>query len=326
MTFCMPNNGQTAQTSSRGSRAQQKCYCCWNQDILESKDDVPIATLDSGVDEQQDVLKLRILSGAAAAKPILQDSMDAVVESSRQSDYFDRDIEDLKKMEQVKSPAPSTGKRFVFPASRAEYVGEWNGYAREGFGVQKWYDGASYAGQWATNGSHGSGRFEDKKGNVYIGEWEESKASGKGMYKHANQNFSYQGEWLQDKTHGYGIAQLPDGTEYAGQFVRGSRHGYGVLRRDGRLVYMGQWHQDEFHGKGVYNTPAQGEIYGTWSNSRLNGICRYAWADGTLYEGMMKDDLRDGFGVLMWKDGTRFEGFWVAGNMAEQGRLIGKPL
>ena len=39
----------------------------------------------------------------------------------------------------------------------ATYDGEWIGGFRDGYGVQKWPDGAQYEGQWKDNRAHGKG-------------------------------------------------------------------------------------------------------------------------------------------------------------------------
>jgi len=319
MTFCMPN-----RSHAEPSRRDQKCYCCWGGYDTESKDDLPGLGQNNATGDEhmgEDILKLTILSsGGRPAQPVFRDKDGE--ETRHQADYFSRDLDDMNDMERTKTKAPLRGQRVVFPSSGAEYAGEWEGYAREGMGSQRWLDGAEYCGQWSQNAANGRGSFKDPKGNIYTGEWEDSQASGLGCYVDVNQSFSYTGEWREDLPHGHGVTQLPDGTEYSGYFHHGSRHGFGILRKDGQIVYIGRWLQDEFHGKGVYYSPQGAEIHGTWSNSRLTGVARYVWPDGTMYEGEMKDGIRDGFGALTWPDGSSFKGFWIAGAMAENGRLV----
>eukprot|EP00971_Amphidinium_carterae_P043314 852272-Amphidinium_carterae.1 len=280
MTFCLPS-----RTHAEPSRRDEKCYCCWGGPGMESKDDLPVVGQSSATGEEHtgvDVLKLTILhSGSQPPRPVLSEADDV---GGHQADYFSRDLDDLCSMQTSTIEAPTSGKRIVFPSSGAEYIGEWDGYAREGMGQQRWRDGTFYCGQWSQNAAKGRGSFHDQHGNVYTGAWYSSKANGLGSYTSANQNFTYTGEWRQDLPHGYGVTHLPDGTEYAGSFHHGSRHGFGILSKDGKTVYIGRWLQDEFHGKGVYYSAEGAAIHGTWSNSRLTGVARYVWPDGTVYD------------------------------------------
>ena len=43
----------------------------------------------------------------------------------------------------------------------------------------------------------------------------------------------YQGEYKEDKEHGYGICIWPDGSKYSGGWYAGQKHGLGVYRRPG---------------------------------------------------------------------------------------------
>lgn len=45
------------------------------------------------------------------------------------------------------------------------------GEQRQGFGIQKWSDGAVYMGEWVDNKAEGKGVFWHAEGDVYVGEF-----------------------------------------------------------------------------------------------------------------------------------------------------------
>lgn len=44
-----------------------------------------------------------------------------------------------------------------------------------------------------------------------------------------NSNNWYDGEWFEDKKHGFGQRQYPDGTKYKGDYLDDSRNGQGTM-------------------------------------------------------------------------------------------------
>ena len=48
---------------------------------------------------------------------------------------------------------------------------------RDGFGIQRWSDGARYEGQWKQNKAHGKGKFFHVDGDVFEGEWQYDKGN-----------------------------------------------------------------------------------------------------------------------------------------------------
>lgn len=50
--------------------------------------------------------------------------------------------------------------------------------------------------------------------------------SGRGTFKWPDKRI-YEGDYLEDKRHGYGIFSWPDGRKYKGNWVQGKQHGKG---------------------------------------------------------------------------------------------------
>ena len=61
-------------------------------------------------------------------------------------------------------------------------------------------------------------QFRD--GDIYEGEWFNDKAHGFGIYKHIN-GAIYEGEWENDQQSGKGKESWPDGSVYTGDFLNG---------------------------------------------------------------------------------------------------------
>lgn len=52
--------------------------------------------------------------------------------------------------------------------------------------------------------------------------------NGKGVYKWEDGR-TYEGEYLNDKKHGYGEYTWADGRKYIGQWAEGKQHGLGII-------------------------------------------------------------------------------------------------
>ena len=64
---------------------------------------------------------------------------------------------------------------------------------RDGFGVQKWQDGAIYDGNWKNDVKNGYGTLNYANGDVYTGDWKDDMADGYGTYISVYQNYKYEG-------------------------------------------------------------------------------------------------------------------------------------
>lgn len=110
--------------------------------------------------------------------------------------------------------------------------------------------------------SFGYGKFEFQNKIVYIGSY---KTTSNGKYRHGkgkvihptpdNLNLgkeTYEGDWVDDKMHGYGIYHYPNGDIYEGEFVNNKHHGYGKYYFTDGSRYEGDWFDHKMHGTGNY--------------------------------------------------------------------------
>ena len=72
-----------------------------------------------------------------------------------------------------------------------------SGEIRQGYGIQKWVDGAVYEGHWNNNKAEGWGTFWHAEGDIYVGEFKADQANGQGTYTHVNGS-RYEGAWVND--------------------------------------------------------------------------------------------------------------------------------
>lgn len=109
----------------------------------------------------------------------------------------------------------------------------------------------------------------------YDGEWENDKYHGFGTYYSDNKKI-YEGEWQHGERHGRGIYYYDEIISYDGEWQNGKRNGKGIYYNNGLKFYEGDWQNDKYHGKGIYY--------------RNDGI--------KFYEGDVQDDKRHGKGKL----------------------------
>ncbi|XP_030386906.1 MORN repeat-containing protein 3 [Scaptodrosophila lebanonensis] len=134
----------------------------------------------------------------------------------------------------------------------------------------------------------------------------------------------YEGKWLNNRHHNYGVKTSKRGLIYEGEWRNGERHGYGTLRRlcpDGRAqrIYVGQWQQNERWGEGkqFYN---DGSVYfGRWRQNMRHGLGIKWYADGRIYVGQWAQDKMHGLGVLYNVNGNRYEGVFEHGEKSGEG-------
>lgn len=109
-----------------------------------------------------------------------------------------------------------------------EYKGGRLNGEKDGFGVQKWKDGAVYLGLFKSNRANGLGIFKHSDGDEYKGEFINDRACGYGLYRHSN-GATYEGYWLDDCQNGIGQEKWSDNSEYEGYYVKGKKQGLGMI-------------------------------------------------------------------------------------------------
>ncbi|CAK4104720.1 unnamed protein product [Aphanomyces euteiches] len=197
---------------------------------------------------------------------------------------------------------------------------------RSGQGVLKFANGDTYVGDFAKGFRHGRGVYTFMHGTrVYDGEWQRSLRHGKGKEVWRQGElilWSYDGAFVKDKKHGFGIERKATQGTYSGYFVNGVKEGSGVMTLPNGNTYDGQWKGGRMCGLGKYVRQADGSSYdGMWINGLHHGRGR-AISKDEIYDGMWKEGLKHGEGFVVvnakqrhgvWEKGQRIK--WTSAEM-----------
>ncbi|CDW91685.1 UNKNOWN [Stylonychia lemnae] len=122
---------------------------------------------------------------------------------------------------------------------RGKYLGESKNGTMNGQGIMNFKNGDIYEGEWKDGKFSGKGRFQQSNGDFYTGFWLYGMRNGYGIENKDNQNYSYEGDFVNDKRHGYALLKqiIIEGNdlrslkymEYAGSFVNDRFQGSGKL-------------------------------------------------------------------------------------------------
>ncbi|CUG90827.1 phosphatidylinositol-4-phosphate 5-kinase, putative [Bodo saltans] len=108
---------------------------------------------------------------------------------------------------------------------------------------------------------------------------------------------------------------------YQGMFLNDKRHGYGVLKAHPKSsaqikLYQGNWKDDKKEDVLAHATISGGDVYiGGFHDNIFHGAGRYQYADGKVYEGQYQNGIRHGKGRLTLPNGDVYEGEFVNGAM-----------
>ena len=146
------------------------------------------------------------------------------------------------------------------------------------------------------------------RGGKYDGEWKDDKRHGWGTLTGANG--VYDGEWKDGAMHGRGTMTYADGTEYDGEWKDGKKNGRGTMTYPDRAKYDGEWKDGKRHGRGTMTYADGTEYDGEWKDGKENGRGTLTFPDGAKYDGEWQNGRRNGPGVLTEPDGTVYIGEW----------------
>ena len=162
----------------------------------------------------------------------------------------------------------------------------------------------------------------NKDGSSLYGDWINGVCTGKSILK-VNNQYEYEGDFVENKKHGYGIEKYPDGTRYEGEFKNNKKNGKGKYSNSGGESYEGEFKDDLFNGEGVYKWPSESREYkGHFKNGNMNGKGINKFKDGSIYEGFYKNGLKHGSGKYTWPNGKVFYGSWLNNKLHGNGYYL----
>ncbi|EGR31044.1 MORN repeat protein [Ichthyophthirius multifiliis] len=138
---------------------------------------------------------------------------------------------------------------------------------------------------------------------------DKGERTGHGVLK--DEEYEFQGEFLNDLPHGKGI-EIRKKVKYEGDFLNGLYHGQGTLSFPNGRSYTGNFINHQFHGQGELIGDDGIRYKGEWKNGQLeDGVITYH--DNSYYIGKIKKNFfKEGKGIFYSGEYsyTIFEGEW----------------
>ena len=89
------------------------------------------------------------------------------------------------------------GEGLLVKADGERYEGQFIAHKRTGHGRSMYSSGSEYDGGWVANERSGEGVMRYHDGGVFDGVWAADSQAGHGTYTHAENQYTYSGEWAQ---------------------------------------------------------------------------------------------------------------------------------
>lgn len=92
---------------------------------------------------------------------------------------------------------------------------------------------------------------------MYEGDWLKDRRHGYGILSKISEDGNirkvYAGDWAEGRRHGFGSNWYKNGSYYEGTFRKNKRDGYGrIWYKCGSGYYQGAWSNDRYHGEGIF--------------------------------------------------------------------------
>ena len=121
---------------------------------------------------------------------------------------------------------------------------------------------------------------------------------------------AYEGEFDENqKRHGKGMLQWPDGTIYLGEWIHNKATGKGILSFSDSEHYEGMFLDNKFDGEGNYIDSKGRRFEGFWAVNFPDGDGTETHTEGHKFEGNYRFGKKNGQGKIYFSDGSYFTGF-----------------
>merc|ERR1740124_1090396 len=132
----------------------------------------------------------------------------------------------------------------------------------------KYKSGLIYKGVWRNNLYNGKGKLTKSCGWFCDGMWLEGKQNGTCRMKDPQNDYEYEGDWLNGLKEGHGV-EMSQGFNYTGTFLEDLRHGSGTESSPKGSLYEGNWYRGVKNGK-VTLRHANGLLeHQVWKHGRI---------------------------------------------------------
>lgn len=220
----------------------------------------------------------------------------------------------------VKTGTWSHGKLKQTFCKASTAIGEYEGYILndmpDGQGTMKYNNGFIYTGVWSKGKWSGKGVLTSLTDTI-SGEWNAGFLDGEAICK--TNEYSFNGEFSQNKPSGIGVLELPDSLTYNGAWIDGKMNGYGILHLPNGDNYVGNLVDNDFNGVGTYNYNSGDRYEGEWKEGLQHGYGLYT-SDAFEYVGNWDSGWINGEGKVTFPNKDTYEGYFVENEIYGTGR------
>lgn len=135
-------------------------------------------------------------------------------------------------------------------------------------------------------------------------------ANGWGKFNY--ENGYYDGFWLDNKKHGYGMYNWKDAGKYIGSWTNNKMEGYGVYIAENNDNIIGQYKNGELNGLGITATDSSWK-QGEYTDGNLMVAYDFYSTDNAM--GCTAGDCYGKYGRYKWDNGDVFVGFFKQGKL-----------
>lgn len=155
-------------------------------------------------------------------------------------------------------------------------------------------------------------QVKNKDGDMYIGSFRKGTTirEGRGILI-SNENYIYEGFWIDDVKYGFGRLIMSNGNTYQGDWDLDMSQGRGIYSTEDEMIYKGDWKDNKCHGVGAELYKDGSKFIGKFKNGEKNGKGVFKWSDGKTYKGEFKGGIMHGKGTFTWPDGRSYNGDWA---------------
>ena len=186
------------------------------------------------------------------------------------------------------------GKQVRKSTGNTIYEGGFLNGKRSGQGNTYYPDGVLlYSGQFENNLKHGAGVAYKNGMRLYDGQWKKGLFEGQGR-SYKNGMLVWDGTWRAGVLSGAGKAYDVEGRlHYEGQFENNRRHGYGTMYENHHVLYEGNFADHHFEGLGTLYRDGKRFYVGEFRRDARTGVGTEYRADGTVLEGIFERGVFD---------------------------------
>lgn len=173
------------------------------------------------------------------------------------------------------------------------------------------YPNGFYFGESKNNTPHGFGfyitnKLNDRGQKIYEGNFIEGVYEGYGLLY--ENNYVYEGEFLQWKKNGRGSIIFYNKESYLGNFYEDKYEGLGIMYYNNGDKYIGRFVNNKKEKCGKLYFKNGNNYFGDFSNDQMTGFGIFSYKNGNSYIGYLKNQSFDNVGIFTYCGGDVFTG------------------